>query len=172
MSMAVAEIELRPLQSAHAEAMLRWMLDPEIADNVGLRSTPTLERTQAWIARTDVDAQAIYFAGRHVGNVVLDQFDDYLQTARLSVYLGEPSARGRGVAREALRMALAHGFGGRQLYRIWLTVHARNARALALYNGLGFRQEGVLRGDVLLRGDRVDAVLLSMLRSEFENLAK
>ncbi len=166
MSTSPAKMELLPVAEAHAENMLRWMLDPEVAENVGLRSTPTLARTQEWIARKDTDASAILLDGRHVGNVVLDQFDTHLQTARISIYIGEPSARGLGIASAALRLALGRAFAQHNLHRIWLTVHERNTRAIALYSKLGFIKEGVLRGDFLLRGERVDAVLMGLLARE------
>ena len=164
----MSALELRPLEPAHAETMLRWMLDPEVAENVGLRSAPTLARTLEWMGKESVDARAIFHAGRHIGNVVLDQLDTHLQTARISIYIGEPTARGKGLAADALRLALARGFAQHRLYRIWLTVHEHNTPALALYARTGFRREGVLRGDFLLRGERVNAVLMSILRSEFE----
>ena len=168
MSALLTDLELRPVEEGHAENMLRWMLDPEIAENIGLRSSPTLERTREWIAKGSADAQAIFHDGRHVGNVVLDQFDTHLQTARISIYIGEPCARGHGVAAAALRLALARGVGHHKLHRIWLTVHERNARAIALYEKLGFRREGVLRDDFILRGERVNAILMGMLSSEFK----
>lgn len=164
----MSPVELRPLEAAHAETMLRWMLDPDVAENVGLRSTPTLARTLDWIAKDSVDARAICHDGLHIGNVVLDQLDTHLETARISIYLGEASARGKGLAAEALRLALAHGFTHHHLHRIWLTVHERNAAALALYERVGFQREGVLREDFLLLGERVNAILMSILRREFE----
>lgn len=164
-------VELCALEAGHAERMLRWMRDPEIADNIGLRSQPTLERTREWIAKAQAGgstrAWAILHAGEHVGNVVLDCIDSYLQSARLSIYVGEASARGRGVAASALRRALESGFTELGLHRIWLTVHERNTRAALLYTRIGFRFEGILRDDFLLRGERVNAILLSILRSEF-----
>ena len=168
MSPSIANLELRPVEQAHAENMLRWMLDPEVAENVGLRATPTLERTREWIGKGDTDACAIIHDGHHVGNVVLDQFDMHLRTARISIYIGEPSARGRGIASAALEMAIARAIERHRLYRIWLTVHERNARAIALYAKVGFRHEGVLPGDFLLRGERVNAILMGMLSSEFK----
>ncbi len=164
----MSTVDLRPLEPAHAETMLRWMLDPEVAENVGLRSTPTLARTLDWIAKDSVDARAIFHGGEHIGNVVLDQLDTHLQTARISIYIGESSARGKGLAAEALRLALARGFAHHHLHRIWLTVHERNAAAIALYEHVGFQREGVLREDFLLRGERMNAILMSILRREFE----
>ena len=72
---------------ADADAMCRWMLDPAIASNIGLRSTPSMEKTRQWIQQATADetvaARAIEFNGRHVGNVVLDRIDRGLGTARL-----------------------------------------------------------------------------------------
>lgn len=164
-------VELCNLERVHAERMLRWMLDPEVADNIGLRSQPSLDRTLEWIAKAQagdtVHAWAVVRAGEHVGNVVLDCIDTHLQSARLSIYIGEPSARGQGVAAAAVRLALERGFAGHGIHRIWLTVHERNTRAVLLYTRLGFHLEGILRGDFLLRGERINAVLMSILRSEF-----
>lgn len=164
-------IALRGVEPADAARMLRWMLDPEIADHVGVRSVPTLERTLDWIAKAQalptVRAWAIELGGEHVGNVVLDQVDSYAQSARLSIYVGEASARGRGVAAKALRLALERGFGEEHLHRIWLTVHERNTRAALLYARTGFRLEGILRGDFLLRGERINSILMSLLSTEF-----
>jgi RimJ/RimL family protein N-acetyltransferase len=168
-------VELRAIGPEHAERMLQWMLDPEVADHVGLRSQPSLERTREWIAKAQAGgttrAWAIVHAGRHVGNVVLDCLDTHLQSARLSIYLGEPTARGQGVASTGLRLALEQGFTGLGLHRIWLTVHERNTRAALLYTRLGFRLEGILRDDFLLRGERVNALLMSILRPEFQTPA-
>jgi RimJ/RimL family protein N-acetyltransferase len=164
-------IELRGIESAHASRMLRWMLDPEIADHVGLRSAPTLDRTHEWITKAQtlgtMRAWAILLGGEHVGNVVLDLIDTYLQSARLSIYVGEPSARGRGVAAQSLHLALEKGFREEHLHRIWLTVHERNTRAALLYTRAGFRLEGILRGDFLLRGERINSILMSLLSTEF-----
>jgi RimJ/RimL family protein N-acetyltransferase len=166
-------VELIPIGPEHAERMLQWMLDPEISENIGLRSPPTLERTQAWIKQSggneEICARAILHDGNHVGNVVLDRIDSHLQSARLSIYVGEASARGRGVAAAALRLALKDGFARQRLERIWLTVHERNMRAALLYTKVGFRLEGVQRGDFLFHGERVNAILMSILRAEFQS---
>lgn len=168
--MMTDSVELRGIESTDAERMLHWMLNPEVADNIGLRAQPNLDRTREWIANTrankDVHPWAIIHAGTHVGNVVLDRIDSYVQSARLSIYLGELSARGKGVAYTAVHLALERGFAS-GLERIWLTVHERNTRAALLYARLGFRLEGILRGEFLLRGERINALQMSILRSEF-----
>src|SRR6266853_1250309 len=112
--MVCADVTLRPITADDAPAMLRWMCDPLVAANVGVRASPSIEKTRQWIERAAADAsmlpRAILLKGAHVGNVVLDRIDEYLRSARLSVYLGEPPARGRGVASRAINLVLAEAF--------------------------------------------------------------
>lgn len=165
------DVKLGPVTLDHAAGMLRWMRDPEVAENVGLRKTATLEQTHRWIeqanADPDIAASAILFKNDHVGNVVLDRIDHYLSSARLSVYVGEPSCRGLGVATTAVYLLLQQAFRERELNKVWLTVHQFNSGALSIYKRLGFIYEGVLREEFILQSVRVDAFLMSILRDEF-----
>jgi RimJ/RimL family protein N-acetyltransferase len=165
------DVTLVPLTAAHAPRMAAWMTDPEIAANVGLRREPSLARTEAWISAaaadpTSVRPFAILAGGVHVGNVVLDRFDAYLGTARLSIYVGDPAARGAGIGRTAVFRALEEAFGPLRLHKVWLTVHAQNHAAIRTYAALGFSTEGVLR-DEFRRGDeRLDALYMGILARE------
>jgi RimJ/RimL family protein N-acetyltransferase len=166
-----ADVTLEPLSLDHAPRMAAWMQDPTVREGVGLRSEPSLQSTRDWIARALADltiqAFAVLLAGQHVGNVVLDRWDPYLQTARLSIYLGEPEARGRGVGMTAVFRAARAGFAHWQLHKIWLIVHEENSAALAAYERIGFRREGLLRDEFFLGGRRLGAVYMGLLRGEF-----
>ena len=152
--------------------MYRWMCHPAIASGVGLRSTPSLERTRAWIQHSLDDpltsAFAIVVDQQYVGNVVLDKIDTYLKTSRLSVYIGESQARGSGVGLTGIYRALLEGFKKHDLHKVWLTVHAQNEAALRTYLKLGFKVEGVLRDEFWLAGRRVDAYYMGLLSHELE----
>lgn len=167
-----ADVQLLPLGPEHASRMAQWVADPVVADGLGLRDrSPTLEKTLAWIERTGSDpavrAFALLAAGTHVGTVTLDRIDDYLGTARLSVYVGV-GARGSGVGRAAVARAAGVAFSRLGLHKLWLTVHAENARAIAAYLAVGFSLEGILRDEFLLSGRRVPALYMGLLRSEYE----
>jgi RimJ/RimL family protein N-acetyltransferase len=163
----VVDVLLEPLAAGHAPRMARWMRDPAVVRGLGLRSEPDLDSTRAWIADAGADttrhAFAILRAGEHVGNVVLDELDDHLATARLSIYVGEPRARGAGVAQRAIVLAAQHARDVLALYKLWLTVHAANAPAIAAYMRTGFVVEGTLRGEFLLDGERADALRMGLL---------
>lgn len=170
MSETTHSITLSPLQKEHAPAMLRWMLEPEVADNIGLRSQPSLERTIDWIERSQNDsstaALAIEFNGVHVGNVILDRIDGYLATARLSIYIGDSQFRGMKIGQKALDLAAKHAFSTLNLHKIWLTVHQYNSQAIAAYRAAGFEIEGTLRDEFFLQGKRCNALVMGLLKSE------
>ncbi len=73
----------------------------------------------------------------------------------------------RGQGAPLLRALLAQVFGPLGAHRIGLDVTADNARAIALYERLGFRHEGLIR-ECWQRpaGDWVDCCLMGMLARE------
>jgi RimJ/RimL family protein N-acetyltransferase len=106
--------------------------------------------------------------GMHVGNVVLDRIDSHLATCRLSIYVGESDARGKGIGRAAVRRAVEHAFDVLGLNKVWLTVHVHNAAAIAAYVAAGFAVEGILRDEFVLRGKRCAAFTMSVLKQEYD----
>lgn len=168
------DVALRPVQDDDAAAMYRWMCDPAVAANIGLRAAPSPEKTRAWIAKAAGDAsvapRAVLLGGRHVGNVVLDQIDPLLAMARLSVYVGEPDARGRGVGFTAVYRALEEAFGPLRLNKVWLTVHGRNVAAVNTYLRLGFALEGIHREEFVLDGQRINLLYMGLLAADFRRL--
>jgi RimJ/RimL family protein N-acetyltransferase len=166
-----SDVAVGPLLLDHAPNMLAWMNDPDVGANVGLSRVPSLEHTRAWItdalSGTTVWPYAILQTGRHVGNVVFDQPDLHLKSARLSVYVGPPDVRGTGVGVTGMYRALQDVFVTRELHKVWLTVHVRNARAICAYARLGFEVEGLLRDGFLLAGERLAALYMGLLRQDF-----
>ncbi len=166
----MVNVRLTDLTTAHAGSMFRWMCDPDVSRHVGLRSEPTLEKTLAWLGRAASDnrvsARAILFDDAHVGNVVLDQIDLVTSKARLSIYIGEAEARGRGVGRRAATLAVDLAFGSLGLHKVWLTVHTGNHAAIATYKAIGFVVEGTHREEFILDGTRVDELYMGLLRSD------
>jgi RimJ/RimL family protein N-acetyltransferase len=166
----MASVTLADLTAAHAAAMYRWMCDPVVRKNVGLRSEPTLGKTLAWLEKAASDntisARAILHDGVHVGNVVLDSIDRHVSKARLSIYLGEPAARGQGIGKRAVTLALDLAFGPLGLNKVWLTVYAKNAAAIGAYEAVGFVVEGTHREEFVLDGARFDELYMGILKSD------
>ncbi|WP_291634364.1 GNAT family protein, partial [Clostridium sp.] len=78
--------------------------------------------------------------------------------------------RGRGYAKEALRLTIDFGFEELNLHRIELTVLEYNEPAIKLYERLGFKREGVYREFIHRDGKRYDMYLYGMLRPEWDSM--
>ncbi len=76
-----------------------------------------------------------------------------------------PHLRGQGVGgalmQAALDAAWAYGFT-----RVELNVRADNLRAIALYQRMGFVQEGLLRDAFLVDGEHYDLLAMGLLRTK------
>src|SRR5262249_10584566 len=84
------------------------------------------------------------------------------------VGIGEVDARRKGYGTEAARLICEYGFFLRSLYSIKVEVHAYNHPARRVYERLGFKVAGRLRGANLLNDRRYDEIIMDLLRSELE----
>lgn len=131
------------------------------------------ESTLAWYrglaARPDrLDLAIIDRAsGRCVGEAVLNELDADNDSCNFRILIG-PDGRDRGLGTEAVRLITDHAFRTTGLWRISLEVYSFNPRARRVYERAGFRMEGVLREALRFDDARVDAVVMSLLRSDWE----
>ena len=70
---------------------------------------------------------------------------------------------------EAIGLMLEYAFMQLNLNRVFLQVHADNARAIHVYEKCGFRREGCLRAHFYRDGLYIDAVQMGILRGEWES---
>jgi len=168
-----AEVELRDFRPADAEAVHRWFNDERVtADLVGSRDTFTLENAQGWVDRamdTSVDRKwAITIDGEDaaVGFVALFGLDRQLGP-ELAVLVGDPSAWGRGVAREAERQACNRAFSEYEAHRIHAEIPATNEAAQKVVTFLGFRHEGTMKAAILRGEERIDNQVWGLLPEDF-----
>lgn len=85
--------------------------------------------------------------------------------AEIGMWLA-PQVRGRGLAARALRLASRWLLEQARLERLELLTETDNAPMLATAAAAGYVREGVLRGYVRERGERVDCVILSLLPAD------
>jgi len=78
--------------------------------------------------------------------------------------------KGQGIGRACVRLLMQMAFRDLGAHRFWLDVRSLNVRALSLYRGEGFVEEGRLR-DSVRSGDGFDTlIVMSMLDHEYEAL--
>jgi UDP-4-amino-4,6-dideoxy-N-acetyl-beta-L-altrosamine N-acetyltransferase len=164
-------VTLRPLAEEDAAQVVAWRRLPEVHRQLFADEPPTLEGHRRWFARyqAGIDRQefVILAGGVAVGTVGLSHIDPGQRRAEYGIVIGEPAARGRGVARAASQLILARAFGPLALSRVFLHVFLDNTPALNLYRRLGFQREGVLRAHAFKDGAARDVMVMGLLSSEF-----
>ncbi len=104
--------------------------------------------------------------GAVVGDLTLWAVDDSLSLGEMS-WVFDPDAGGRGLATEAARAVLDLAFDHYGMHRVRVRMDARNAASARLCERLGFRREGLLRQDWLIKGEWTDTLVYGMLAAEW-----
>ena len=174
-------VVLRPFSEADLDAMGHVLSDPDV-----LRLTGSVNTTNAAESESSTldDATREWYLSRHeqpdrldlavvdnasgecVGEVVLNELEPENESCNFRTLIG-PSGRDRGLGSESARLLLEHAFRSTSLYRIGLEVYSFNSRAQHVYERVGFVAEGRRRGALLFDGERVDAIVMSLLRPEW-----
>uniref|UniRef100_A0A942Y915 GNAT family N-acetyltransferase n=1 Tax=Neobacillus citreus TaxID=2833578 RepID=A0A942Y915_9BACI len=99
---------------------------------------------------------------RLLGIINLFDIDPDRGTAEVGYWLAA-EGRGRGIMTDAVTAVLDHAFlpapeGGLGLFRVQWTAAPENVGSRRVAERVGFRFEGVLRGALVLRGRRSDAL--------------
>jgi RimJ/RimL family protein N-acetyltransferase len=168
-----ADVTLRDFRPADAEAVHRWFNDERVtADLVGSRDSFELAAAQGWIERamdTSRDRKwAITIDGSDeaVGFVAL--FGLGRDTGpELAVLVGDATAWGKGVAREAERQACNRGFSEYGAHRIHAEIPETNKAAQKVVTFLGFRREGVMKAAIVRGEERIDNQIWGLLPTDF-----
>lgn len=168
-------IYLRPLERSDIrDGWHDWINDP--FNNVRLW-TPFPQNLEAMEAYYDANQ-----APNTAAFAICDRKDDTLiGNARLSeinwvhrsCYYGRliaPEHQGRGLGSEALIHLLRYGFYSLGMNRIWSSAWVDNEISLSSNRKIGMSEEGILRQFVYKNGRFNDAVVLAMLREDFERL--
>jgi ribosomal-protein-alanine N-acetyltransferase len=107
----------------------------------------------------------IFLLEAHIGNLSL-HVNLRRRTAEVGILVGQ-DFRNRGVAKRAHALALDWAFHCLKLRKIWAGYLASNMQASALYSGLGFTREALLRRHELINETVYDVVRVGMLAQEW-----
>jgi RimJ/RimL family protein N-acetyltransferase len=172
--LAGERIELRRHARENYRLYGEWYGDPEIWRLTSWAASPlspsAVERLfeEREYSSTD-DSFAIHVKGEEepIGVISLMSISEANASAELSVMVGPREDRHQGYGAEAIDAILRYGFEELGLNRVGLSVFEFNEGAISTYEKLGFREEGRLR-KALKRDDAFhDAILMSILRSEW-----
>jgi RimJ/RimL family protein N-acetyltransferase len=156
------------------EVLIAHQDDPELYHRLGLARPPSgaeLGRrveggpsdratgTAMWLTIVQAGADDC------IGQVDVHDVDWDHSRADLGIWTA-PAHRGRGVATDALRLVAGWLLSECGLQRVQVTTEPDNVAMVAAARRAGFVEEGVLRGYLRERGQRVDVTMLSLVSSD------
>ncbi|CAM5224125.1 RimJ/RimL family protein N-acetyltransferase OS=Ureibacillus acetophenoni OX=614649 GN=SAMN05877842_1285 PE=4 SV=1 [Ureibacillus acetophenoni] len=149
-------IELQYFEQKDFKQLIEWIDSPKLLLQW---SGPTFEypmtesQLEKYIEHTN-HAQAETFvykvvdqeSGSVIGHISLGRIDTRNKSARIGkVLVGDPIARGKGIGEQMIREVLKIAFDELHLHRVTLGVYDFNQSAIACYEKVGFKKEGLLR---------------------------
>jgi RimJ/RimL family protein N-acetyltransferase len=166
-----ARVRLRPWTADDADAVFAACQDPEIQRWTSVPSpysradaVQLVERTapESWAAGDPVFA-VCEGAGEPVGCIGAHGVREGV--AHIG-YWTAAAARGRGLTSDALRTIARWCLREGGVARAELVVDPGNRASLRVAEAAGFTAEGTLRQRLLVRGNRIDVVMYSMIPSD------
>ena len=176
--MAVLEgraVRLRPLGAGDVPTLWGWYNDPEIVAPYDRFAVDTFDGLAAAVADAPRDPASLAprFAvertaeGDVVGVVGHYRAHPVLEYVDVWYVLGERSARGRGLGREAVGLLVDHLFRTETVERVGATCDVENVPSVRLLEGLGFRREGTLRAALFHHARWHDVHVYGVTRPEW-----
>ncbi len=154
---------------------ISWLNDKEVCRENSHATFPnTKEKTIAYIQKVSDSNTEVVLAirwknnNRHIGNIALQRINWINRSAELAIILGDKAYWGKGAGSEAYSLMLAYAFDTLNLNRVSSAQTVRNNGMIKVCINCGMKEEGTLRQVLYKEGEYVDAVIYSILRSEYQ----
>lgn len=162
-------IYLRPMTREDTDDIVRWRNSDAVRTHFIYQVLFTRQSHEAWIETMIKTGKAVQMiicekdGDRPVGSVYIRDIDTTHRKGEYGIFIGEDSARGRGIGTAAAKLMLRYAFCELMLHRLFLRVFADNAQAIASYEKAGFQREAYLKDDVCIDGCYRDIILMAAL---------
>lgn len=166
------KVTIRKFERTDIPKKVEWINDPENNQFLHYDIPLSVEKTERWFDShlgEDTRYDAVIEAdGVPVGTIGLLSIDKKNGKAEYYIAMGEKAFKGKGVAKDASRLILEHGFEKLGLNRIYLFTEVENLEAQMLFESTGFKKEGTLRQDIFSHGKYADRSIYGFLREDWE----
>lgn len=168
------DLVLRPVARGDVQDIFAYASDPEVARFVLWDPHTSLSDTRAYIRylrrlyREGLPSSWVMelkSTGKVVGSIGFVWYSPVNKSAELGYSLARPCWN-RGLATQALRAVSRAVFSALPVNRLEAQHDVRNPASGRVMEKCGFQREGLLRGRVFNKGELVDVVLWSLLRSD------
>ncbi|MCK5793983.1 MAG: GNAT family N-acetyltransferase [Anaerolineales bacterium] len=174
------QLRFRAIEKEDLPKFVKWLNDPEIKYGLSMVVPLSLAEEENWFENLlkrssyerpmaiEIQPDPQVNEWIFVGNCGLIQIDWQNRSSEVGIFIGEKGYWNQGFGTNAMRLIIKHGFENLNLHRIWLRVFETNQQAMRSYEKAGFTQEGIYRQAQYLDGKYVDVIIMSMLKSEWQ----
>jgi RimJ/RimL family protein N-acetyltransferase len=170
-----SRVRLRPLERVDLPRYQELFSEPEISLHYGELGVPeNLDRLQRRFEAGEFDTTdrslllVIETEGTLIGTMQLKNTENLpSRSATFGIMIGDPAYLDRGYGTEASTLLLDYAFTVLGYHKINLDLFEYNARALAMYEKLGFVLEGRRRENHWSRGRFWDDILMGVTAEEW-----
>lgn len=170
-------VRLRAVEPEDAEHAFHWINDREVTQYIMMRYPQSLPFEKDWAtnvskANNFEDSRFIIetLDGVQIGITGLHHGRPEDRHSELGIMIGEKDYWSQGYGTDAVLTLLRFAFYQMNLNKVTLGVFDTNPRARAVYDKLGFIEEGRSREEYFQDGRYLDVIRMSVLRHEFEAL--
>lgn len=169
-------IILRSLETTDLSLFWHWFADRDVVRySMGTWQFPTSQtETADWLDRTIHDKRTLSLgivepaSQQLIGYAGIMSISAINRSGEYYILIGDKTCWGKGYGTDTTRCVVAYGFESLNLNRIMLTVSSLNTAGIHAYTNAGFTREGVLRQACYRDGQYHDKIVMSILRSEWE----
>ncbi len=164
-----AGIYLRRMTYGDTDRIVAWRNSDAVRKNFIYQAQFTRESHENWIHTMVETGRVIQMIicglalDEPLGSVYIRDIDRQHGKAEYGIFIGEASARGRGIGTAAAKLMLRYCFEEEGLHRVFLRVLSTNTQAIRSYEKAGFTREALLKDDVCIDGKYRDIVLMGIL---------
>jgi len=162
-------VTIGPVLPEDTGPMFIWMNDVDAARlDLAFRPTDWLA-FKTWLDELPRNNAQLLFSIRKtfepqiIGFIVFKNIQMVHRSADIGVRIGAEAERGKGYGTRALQLAMNYAWNHLNLHRLSLTVFAHNARAIASYKTVGFKEEGRFKHGAFIDGEWVDVIPMAAL---------
>lgn len=164
-------IYLRLMSPKDTDLIVKWRNSDAVRKRFIYQKLFTRQSHEEWIEKMVNTGKVVQMIicikedDTPVGSVYIRDIDNVHHKGEYGIFIGEETARGKGIGTRAAHLMVQYAFEELHLHRLFLRVFADNTQAISSYEKAGFTKEAYLRDDVCIEGQYRDIVLMACINN-------
>ena len=170
-----ARLRLVQIHAEHIDALFGILSKDQVTKYYGMDSLEDRVIAEKMVEafQTGFEAQRSYRwglevkeTGKFIGTIGLNNYNSGAKKTEIGYEL-HPEFWRKGLAKEAVLEVIRYAFEELGLHRMGAVTYPANETSSGMLKGIGFKEEGTLRGYLYQRGESHDALIFSLLAPEW-----